>query len=127
MHTNFNCLLLLVCVYSQPQLTCPDVFCLSQPTTCTCQVNSNVLGWNVRDTNVGGVTHVRLVMANFDLNTPYPLSNSIGFNSTLTNTTAPVIVADLSFTAAMSLNGYSIVCSDGNVVSPSVSINITSK
>ena len=77
MHTNFNCLLLLVCIYSQPQLTCPDVFCLSQPTTCTCRVNSNVLGWTVQypnGSNVGSTSHVRLVMINFDLNTPYPLS-----------------------------------------------------
>ena len=123
-------ILLSVCVHSQPQLTCPDVFCLSQPTTCTCQVNAGTLGWTVRDTNgvvAGSTSHSRLSVIQFDLNTPYQLSNSIGFNSTLTNTTDPVIVADLSFIAAMSIDGYSIVCNDGNMFSPSVSINITSK
>ena len=64
-------------------------------------------------------------MTQFDINTPYPLSNSIGFNSTLTNTAAPVIVADLSFIAALSIKGYSITCDNANMLSPSVSINIT--
>ena len=103
------------------------MLCLSQPTTCTCQVTGNTLTWIVRfpnGNNAGVITHIRPPATNnFDLDTPYQLSNDIGFDSTLTATANAVINAILSFTAHMSLERYSIVCTDNNLVN-NVTIDI---
>ena len=103
------------------------MFCLSQLTTCTCRVTGNTLTWIVRfpnGSNAGSTSHIRPPATNnFDLGTPYQLSNDIGFNSTLTDTVNSVINANLSFTAHMSLKGYNILCTDNNLVN-NVTIDI---